>query len=324
MNGRRGGLGRGLGSLIPTSGPAPAPGGSARAGTHADVPTASAGAPGERPAERSVPGKVAVFRDIEVDAIVPNGRQPRAVFDDDAHDELVTSLRQVGMLQPVVVRPSGDGYELVMGERRWRAAKAAGFQRVPAIVRGTADDAMLRDALLENLHRSQLNPLEEGAAYQQLLEDFGATHDQLATTLGRSRSHVTNTLRLLQLPPPVQRRVAAGVLSAGHARALLVLSDADAQETLAGRIVAEGLSVRTVEEMVSSGRTAPTRRGGRPRGARRDARAEELAARVADRLETRVSIEVGRAKSRLIVEVADVDDLARVVELIAGTVSSPG
>lgn len=302
MSPRPGGLGRGLGALIP-----PAP--------DRDVGTSSADAP--------------TFRELPLEAIRPNPRQPRTVFDEDALAELVVSLREVGMLQPVVVRPlpepsEGATYELVVGERRWRAAAEAGFTHVPALVRQTDDDAMLRDALLENLHRSQLNPLEEAAAYAQLLEEFQVTHDQLAGRIGRSRSQVSNTIRLLGLPPPVQRRVAAGVLSAGHARALLALPDAESQEAMAARIVAEGLSVRAVEELVALGRVPGDRpaRGGRPRQRPTDPRAEELGARVADRLDTRVRVELARGRSRLVVEAADLDDLARIVDLITRPATS--
>lgn len=304
MSPRPGGLGRGLGALIPAA-PDPA----------MDTP-----ADGDRPS----------FREIPHGAIRPNPRQPRTVFDEDALAELVASLREVGMLQPIVVRPlpepheDGIAFELVMGERRWRAATAAGFTHVPALVRHTDDEAMLRDALLENLHRSQLNPLEEAAAYAQLLEEFQVTHDQLAARIGRSRPQVSNTIRLLGLPPQVQRRVAAGVLSAGHARALLALPDAASQDELAARIVAEGLSVRAVEELAALGRVATDRpaRGGRPRQRSSDPRADELGARVADHLDTRVTVELARGRSRLVIEAADLDDLARIADLIAGPAAS--
>ena len=210
----------------------------------------------------------ATFAELAVDEIHPNAKQPRQVFDEDALAELTHSIREFGVLQPVVVRadPDAGGYELVMGERRLRAAVAAGLETIPAIVRTTADDAMLRDALLENIHRAQLNPLEEAAAYQQLLEEFGTTHDELAHRIGRSRPQVSNTIRLLNLPLAVQRRVAAGVLSAGHARALLALDDADQQDELAARIVAEGLSVRATEELVSlSGSQRPRKSTARAR-----------------------------------------------------------
>jgi ParB family chromosome partitioning protein len=258
------------------------------------------------------------FAEVPVEAITPNPRQPRTAFDEEAMAELVHSLREVGLLQPVVVRPlSDDRYELIMGERRWRAAKEAGYTAIPAIVRSTGDDAMLRDALLENLHRSQLNPLEEAAAYDQMLQDFGCTHDELATRIGRSRPQISNTLRLLKLPPLVQRRVAAGVLSAGHARALLGLDDAAAQERLAQRVVAEGLSVRSVEEIVAlGGEEAPSPRA---RRAKRPVapKLSVLADRLADRFETRVKVDLGRSKGRIVVEFASVDDLERIVALMA-------
>jgi ParB family chromosome partitioning protein len=246
------------------------------------------------------------------------------VFEEEALAELVHSLREVGLLQPVVVRPlDDDRYELIMGERRWRAAREAGFTAIPAIVRETGDDALLRDALLENLHRSELNPLEEAAAYDQLLQDFGCTHDELAGRIGRSRPQISNTLRLLRLPPPVQRRVAAGVLSAGHARALLGLDDADAQERLAARIVSEGLSVRSVEEVVAlGGDPVPTERT--PRGRRPVApKLEVLADRLADRFETRVKVDLGRSKGRIVVEFASIDDLERIVALMAPDTELP-
>jgi ParB family chromosome partitioning protein len=323
---KRRGLGRGLGALIPTApgkGEPPASGPSpvdvlipSRDGT-----TEAAAAPAE-----AVPAMVAgaYFAEVPLDAITPNPRQPRAVFEEEALAELVHSLREVGLLQPVVVRPLGDDrYELIMGERRWRAAREAGFSAIPAIVRETGDDDLLRDALLENLHRSELNPLEEAAAYDQLLQDFGCTHDQLAGRIGRSRPQISNTLRLLKLPPPVQRRVAAGVLSAGHARALLGLDDADAQERLAARIVAEGLSVRSVEEVVAlGGDSAPTERT--PRGRRPVApKLAVLADRLADRFETRVKVDLGRSKGRIVVEFASIDDLERIVALMAPDTELP-
>lgn len=266
-----------------------------------------------------VPG--AVFAEVPVGSISPNPRQPRQVFDDDELAELEHSIREIGVLQPIVVRPVGDEgeprYELVMGERRWRASERAGLSTVPAIVRGTSDDDLLRDALLENLHRSQLNPLEEAAAYGQLLEDFGCTHDDLAQRIGRSRPQISNTLRLLKLPPLVQRRVAAGVLSAGHARALLGLGDPAAMERLAQRIVAEGLSVRTTEELVAldGGNEAPARR--RPRSQQRDGAMDDLAGRLSDRFDTRVTIAVGARKGKLTVEFAGTEDLERIVALLA-------
>ena len=301
MNTRRG-LGRGLGALIPTS--------AAAAPEQADDTV-------EPAAEGATPVEGAYFAEVPADAVHPNPRQPRQVFDEEALAELVQSIREVGLLQPVVVRPAGeDRYELVMGERRWRAVQAAGLPTIPAIVRQTRDDAMLRDALLENLHRAQLNPLEEAAAYQQLLDDFGCTHEELAGRLGRSRPQVTNTLRLLRLSPAVQRRVAAGVLSAGHARALVAVSDADRQEQLALRVVAEGLSVRALEELVAVGpgddevsAPAPGPRALRPVAPRLG----DLAGRLSERFDTRVRVDLGRRKGRITVEFASIEDLERIV-----------
>ena len=263
----------------------------------------------------------AQYGEIPVRDIRPNPRQPRQVFDEEALAELIHSIREIGLLQPIVVRRVDDGYELVAGERRWRAVVAAGLTRIPAIVRDTPDDALLRDALLENLHRADLNPLEEAAAYQQLLDDFGGTQDELAARLGRSRPQVSNTLRLLRLPAPVARRVAAGVLSAGHARALLSLDDDAAMERLATRIVAEGMSVRATEESVAlgegDGRTR--RRTSRPRGPRAtDPSMRELADRLGERLETRVRIESGRDRGRIVVDYATAEDLARIAAIIEG------
>ena len=237
-----------------------------------------------------------------------NARQPRSVFDEEALAELAHSISAFGVLQPIVVRPdpSTPGtYELVMGERRLRAARAAGLETIPAVIRHTADDAMLRDALLENLHRAQLNPLEEAAAYQQLLEEFGVTHDELATRIGRSRSQVSNTVRLMNLSLPVQRRVAAGVLSAGHARALLALTDSETQDDLAARIVAEGLSVRATEELVSltaKGLIGATRR--RPTRHFVAPAATDLAERLSDRFDTTVRVDIGRRKGKVTIEFA--------------------
>jgi len=264
-----------------------------------------------------VPG--ARFAELPVGAIRPNPRQPRTVFEEEALDELVGSIREIGVLQPVVVRPVDDGYELIMGERRWRATQAAGLDTIPAIVRETEDSDLLRDALLENLHRSQLNPLEEAAAYQQLLDDFGCTHEQLATRIHRSRPQISNTLRLLKLPPLVQRRVAAGVLSAGHARALLGLADGAAIERLAQRIVAEGLSVRAVEEIVALGGdgAAPAARRAAPRAGLRNEALDELASRLSDRFDTRVKVQLGKSRGRLTVEFASVQDLNRILGTLA-------
>jgi ParB family transcriptional regulator, chromosome partitioning protein len=262
-----------------------------------------------------VPG--AQLREISVDEVVPNPKQPRQVFDDEALDELTHSVREFGLLQPIVVREKPEGgYELIMGERRLRAARAASLDTVPAIVRDTTDDALLRDALLENIHRVQLNPLEEAAAYQQLLEEFGATHEELASRIGRSRSQVTNTIRLMKLPVKVQTRVAAGVLSAGHARALLGLEDPEAMDALATRIVAEGLSVRATEEAVALAAAE------RPTAKRRVRKisapgVEDLGQRLSDVFETKVKVQIGRAKGRIVVEFGSVDDLQRIIGLMA-------
>ncbi|HEY9334120.1 MAG TPA: ParB/RepB/Spo0J family partition protein [Kribbella sp.] len=312
-------LGRGLGALIPSS---PAPGtttlGSKSNSIPGAPPVATPTTPqgAQEPELAAVPG--ASFAEIEVDKITPNPKQPRTVFDEDAMEELVHSVKEIGLLQPIVVRRlEDDTYELVMGERRWRATQAAGLTTIPAIVRETSDDAMLRDALLENLHRSQLNPLEEAAAYQQMLDDFGCTQEVLATRIGRSRPQISNTLRLLKLPASVQRRVAAGVLSAGHARALLGLPSGDAIERLAQRIVAEGLSVRTVEEIVALGDmhgddTAAPRRRNKPVAPR----LVDLADRLSDRFETRVKVDLGKTKGKITVEFASLDDLERIVTLM--------
>jgi ParB family chromosome partitioning protein len=305
---RRRGLGRGLGALIP---PGPS---ERRAGAHDVYFTPAAG----RAAAAADPGLSQVagltLRDLPLDAIRPNARQPRQVFDPDDLAELAFSLREVGVLQPVLVRPVPDeeGFELVVGERRWRAAAEAGLDRIPALVRETSDEAMLRDALLENLHRAQLNPLEEAAAYAQLLDEFGCTQDELASRIGRSRPQISNTIRLLRLPPMVQRRVAAGVLSAGHARALLGIDDPVEQETLAQRIVAEGLSVRTVEELVAAGADKPRRRrAGTPVEVPENV--SRAAGRLADRLDTRVTVGMGRTKGRLTIEFASSEDFDRIL-----------
>ncbi|MFI6456734.1 ParB/RepB/Spo0J family partition protein [Streptosporangium amethystogenes] len=309
------GLGRGLGALIPT-GPAVV--------TETPVSmTVTMVAPEPVVPEQSGPKPVAgaYFLEIPVDDIAPNPRQPRDVFDEEALKELATSIGEVGLLQPVVVRAIGEGrYELVMGERRWRASKLAGLSEIPAIVRSTQEDKLLLDALIENLQREQLNALEEAAAYQQLLDDFGATHEQLATRIGRSRSHVTNTLRLLKLPPGVQLSVAAGTISAGHARALLRLDDPAAQEHLARRIIAELLSVRAVEEIVAVGDAkaapAPTPRTPRAKPAEEPV-LRQLADRLSDRFETRVKVDFGRRKGRIVVEFATIDDLERIISTMA-------
>jgi ParB family chromosome partitioning protein len=299
----------------PASGSAPSDGTAANGNAAASVAGATSGTVGDD--LLTVPG--ARFAELAVDTIKPNPRQPRTVFDEDALDELVGSILEVGVLQPIIVRPDGgSGYELIMGERRLRAAQAAGLTTIPAIIRDTDDSDLLRDALLENLHRAQLNPLEEAAAYQQLLDDFGCTHDELASRIHRSRPQISNTLRLLRLPPLVQRRVAAGVLSAGHARALLGLADGAAIERLAQRIVAEGLSVRAVEETVSLGGDpeVPAPRS-RPRAGDRNEALDGLAARLSDRFETRVKINLGKQRGRLTVEFASVQDLNRILESLA-------
>ncbi len=322
MSKPRGGLGRGLGALIPT-GPAAPPAQSAPAAEAPAVPVDGAvpAATPELSIDTSglnpVPGTR--FAEVPVDSIVPNPKQPRSVFDDEALDELKVSIEEVGFLQPVVVREIGPHkYELVMGERRWRAAQALNRETIPAIIRDTPDDAMLRDALLENIHRANLNPLEEAAAYQQLLEEFEVTHEELARRIGRSRPQISNTIRLLNLPAPVQRRVAAGVLSAGHARALLGLDDNERQESLAQRIVAEGLSVRATEELValaltdgSPAKTPPKRRSKPHAPALAD-----LADRLSDRFDTRVKVDIGRSKGKITIEFATVDDLERIVGII--------
>jgi ParB family transcriptional regulator, chromosome partitioning protein len=266
-----------------------------------------------------VPG--ARFAEIPVSDIHPNRKQPRNVFDEDDMAELVHSVKEIGVLQPIVVRKStesgGEPYELVMGERRWRAVQAAGLETIPAIIRDTTDDDLLRDALLENLHRSQLNPLEEAAAYQQLLEDFGTTHEQLADRIGRSRPQVSNTLRLLKLPALVQRRVAAGVISAGHARALLGLPDAAAMERVAQKIVAEGMSVRATEEAVTLYQDPAAKpKNNVPRPGARHERLDYLASSLSDRLDTNVKISLGARKGRVSIEFASVEDLNRIMEVL--------
>ncbi|ACC43887.1 chromosome partitioning protein ParB [Mycobacterium marinum M] len=316
---RKGGLGRGLASLIPTGpaeGESDAQGFGPRMGSAAaDVviggPVADAAAMG------------AVYREIAPGDIEANPRQPRQVFDEEALSELVHSIREFGLLQPIVVRTvdgaqSGAPYQIVMGERRWRAAQEAGLATIPAIVRETGDDNLLRDALLENIHRVQLNPLEEAAAYQQLLDEFGVTHDELAARIGRSRPLITNMIRLLKLPIPVQRRVAAGVLSAGHARALLSLeAGPEAQEELASRIVAEGLSVRATEEAVTlanrsdaSTPTPPRRKPIQMPGL------QDVADRLSNAFDTRVTVSLGKRKGKIVVEFGSVDDLQRIIGIM--------
>ncbi|HEY5855252.1 MAG TPA: ParB/RepB/Spo0J family partition protein [Aldersonia sp.] len=336
---RKGGLGRGLAALIPT-GPSPAPGlGAAAAaviigaerrplptdsetngngrGAAKHNGTATPATAGLDSAPLSDPG--AVYRELPPNQISPNPRQPRQVFDEESLAELVHSIREFGLLQPIVVRRMGpQDYQLVMGERRWRAAQEAGLAAVPAIVRETADDALLRNALLENIHRVQLNPLEEAAAYQQLLDEFAVTHEELATRLGRSRPVITNMIRLLKLPIPVQRRVAAGVLSAGHARALLALDGgAEAQELLAARIVAEGMSVRATEEAVTLANRGDLPTPPAPRRKPMEAPGlQHVADRLSESFDTRVTVNLGKRKGRIVVEFGSVDDLQRIVSLM--------
>lgn len=359
---RRGGLGRGLGALIPTAPPPPVEdeattAASDGASTSPDTAVMSTGAASANtaPAENGsvpqapnsgaaakvgnrvpsvasiaassatdfyfdpspVPG--ATLREIRPDEISTNPKQPRTAFDEEALEELAHSIREFGVLQPIVVRRKDDAYELVMGERRLRASVAAGLETIPAIVRDTSDDAMLRDALLENIHRAQLNPLEEAAAYQQLLEEFGVTHEELAQRIGRSRSQVTNTIRLMNLPVPVQRRVAAGVLSAGHARALLGLESRDHQDELAARIVAEGLSVRATEELVAlaASDTSDAKPRKRPVSRITAPALGDLANNLSDHLDTRVRVDLGRRKGKITVEFGSIDDLERIVAVIA-------
>jgi ParB family chromosome partitioning protein len=308
---RRGGLGRGLAALIPTGPDA----------LDIRFPPRSPTRPVEPGTDhtQSTPG--ALYREIDVRAVHPNAQQPRTTFDEEALAELEHSIREFGLLQPVVVRESSPGsYELVMGERRWRAAQRAGLQRLPAIIRQTSDDAMLRDALLENIHRVQLNPLDEAAAYEQLLVEFGVTHTELADRLGRSRPVVTNTIRLLKLPVSVQRRVAAGVLSAGHARALLGLEELDRQEELAARVIAEGMSVRATEEaVVLLRREAPAKDKPVRRRPIQDPGIQALAASLSDAFDTRVKVELGQRKGRIVVEFGSAADLERIAELMRST-----
>jgi len=290
MSNRKGGLGRGLDSLIPST---PLP--------HIENNS------GEVVADRA---------NVDINSISPNPKQPRTTFDEDALNELAASIKEVGVMQPPVVRALPNGrYELIMGERRLRASKLAGLTTIPVIIRNTSDNEMLREALVENIQRSQLNPLEEGAAYQNLLNDFGYTHDELAVKVGKSRSAVTNTLRLLNLPPSVQRRIAAGVLTAGHARALLSMTDEEEIEKLALKIVAEGLSVRAVEELVALGQEKrKPKKVAPPRTI--SPQLKEMSDRLADALDTRVNVELGKEKGKITIEFADLEDLQRIAQEI--------
>ena len=342
---RKGGLGRGLAALIPSApadidnnGKTPSIGGNASDvifGKLAPKPTdAPKGAPKKVQGAPTVSAKHdkviqpvpvgARYQEIPVGQIIPNPKQPRQVFDEDELAELVHSIREFGLLQPIVVRDTKEGFELIMGERRWRASSKAGLKHIPAIVRETSDEDMLRDALLENIHRVQLNPLEEAAAYQQLLDEFGVTQEQLADKLGRSRPVITNAIRLLNLPVGVQRRVAAGVLSAGHARALLGIKlgddTADAQAQLADRIVAEGLSVRATEEAVSlinSNGTVPDKPKRQP--VPQPEYLTQAADSLADAWDTKVSVTMCKRKGKIVVEFGDKDDFERIMGLIQGT-----
>ena len=291
MSARKGGLGRGLDALIPQS----------------VIPTEI----------KTSSGVITANRDeIELSNISPNPKQPRTNFDEDQLTELALSIKEVGLLQPPVVRSLGNGkYQLIMGERRFRAAKLAGLKTIPVIIRQTSDDQLLREAIVENIHRSQLNPLEEAAAYQQLLNDFNYTHDELAVKLSKSRPVITNTMRLLNLPVSVQRRVAAAVISAGHARALLSLTDEKEIENLANRIVSEGLTVRAVEEIVASG-GAKVKAGSVRSGKILAPKLKQISDDLADHLDTRVSVELGKKKGKIVIEFATIDDLERISKVI--------
>ena len=298
MTTKKGGLGSGLGALFANTAPSEAANKTAEPEAKlADMPDGS------------------YFKEIPVKKIKKNPKQPRQIFDEDELNELSESIKEVGLLQPIIVRPKKDGYELIMGERRLRAHQLAGIEKIPAIVRSTDDNDMLRDALLENLHRSQLNPLEEAAAYQQMLDDFGCTQDELAEKIKRSRPHISNTIRLLKLPPSVQRRVAAGILSAGHARALLVLDDPLACEQLAQRVVAEGMSVRATEEAVTLHRIDPQTQKKRVAKYVPDSYLHKAEA-LADVLDTSVKVTVSTKKGRLTIDFADEEDLDRIISMI--------
>ncbi|WP_295836031.1 ParB/RepB/Spo0J family partition protein [uncultured Microbacterium sp.] len=314
---KRTGLGRGIGALIPTAEPSESrpvdvffPGGSTAQKTEASPEVDTAVVDDQLV---SVPG--ARLIQIDPKTIVPNPRQPRTHFDADDLAELVHSVREFGVLQPVVVRDKGDGtYELIMGERRTRASREAGLDSIPAVVRETEDEYLLRDALLENLHRSQLNPLEEASAYQQLLEDFGITQEELATRIGRSRPQISNTIRLLKLPVPVQQRVAAGVLSAGHARAILSLDDPKEMQRLADKIVNEDLSVRAAEAAAKMPGVAPVRQ--KPRAGSQRSGLDEVAERLGDRFDTKVRVSLTARKGQISIDFATVQDLNRILAVL--------
>jgi ParB family transcriptional regulator, chromosome partitioning protein len=322
MSGKKGGLGRGLGALIPNSAsnnPANNPANTGNEQTPhseviAQVEVAQQSVTEDGPS--SLEGLVRLAT-VPLKNITANPRQPRQIFEPEALAELTASIREVGLLQPPVVRELANGkFELIMGERRLRASKEAGLTEITVIVKETADDDLLRDALLENLHRAQLNPLEEASAYEQLLKDFGCTQEELATRIGRSRPQISNTLRLLKLPPTVARRVAAGVLSAGHARALLALTSSEEIERLATKIVAEGLSVRAVEEIVAMGGLDDEKEA-RARHARPSSpRLAEISTRLSDHFDTRVKIDLGRSKGKISIEFASIDDLERILGII--------
>ena len=307
---RRGGLGRGLDALIPSS------------PQEDREPTAETAGQEIEAEERAEPSSGPMFEQLSLDRIDPNPRQPRGSFDEEPLQELTTSIEAVGVLQPIVVRPSGERYQIVMGERRVRAARAAGLERIPAIVRTTEDDQMLRDALLENVHREDLNPLEEAAAYEQLLLDFGITQEELAARLGKSRPVIANAMRLLRLPGSVQRRIAARTLSAGHARAVASLEDPVQQERLADRIVAEGLTVRMAEELAQRIKNGEPLLGPdeharvRVRPTVQAPGMADLAERLSDRLETRVRVQLGKRKGKVLIEFATLDDLQRICDAI--------
>ena len=317
MSGKKGGLGRGLGALIPNSSPSKPVENSSLKELKPQVNEVSTTS--RTPVDNSQSSLEGLVRlaTVSIKSISANPRQPRQIFEPDALAELAASIKEVGLLQPPVVRALAHGkYELIMGERRLRASKEAGLSEITVIVKETADDDLLRDALLENLHRAQLNPLEEAAAYEQLLKDFGCTQEELAARVGRSRPQISNTLRLLKLPPSVAKRVAAGVLSAGHARALLSLSSSEEIERLATKIVAEGLSVRAIEEIVAMGGLEDEKKTRTKHARPTSPRLAEISSRLSDQLDTRVKIELGRSKGKISIEFASIDDLERILGVI--------